>query len=143
MTPAAMAALHARCFTTPRPWTAAEFAALLAEPPVFATLAETGFALGRVVADEAELLTIAVAPDARRNGEGRTLLDRFLRTARARGAETAFLEVAADNAAALALYRWSGFAEAGRRRGYYHSPGNPPVDALVMVKSLAAHGDAA
>ena len=143
MTPAAMAALHARCFTTPRPWTAAEFAALLAEPPVFATLAETGFALGRVVADEAELLTIAVAPEARRNGEGRALLDGFLRTARARGAGTAFLEVAADNAAALALYRWSGFAEAGRRRGYYHSPGNPPVDALVMVKSLAAHGDAA
>ena len=142
MTPAAMAALHARCFTTPRPWTAAEFAALLAEPPVFATLAETGFALGRVVADEAELLTIAVAPEARRQGEGRALLDGFLRTARARGAETAFLEVAADNAAALALYRWSGFAEAGRRRGYYHSPGNPPVDALVMVKSLAAHGDA-
>lgn len=143
MTPAAMAALHARCFTTPRPWTAAEFAALLAEPPVFATLAETGFALGRVVADEAELLTIAVAPEARRQGEGRALLDGFLRTARARGAETAFLEAAADNAAALALYRWSGFAEAGRRRGYYHSPGNPPVDALVMVKSLAAHGDAA
>ena len=142
MTPAAMAALHARCFTTPRPWTAAEFAALLAEPPVFATLAETGFALGRVVANEAELLTIAVAPEARRQGEGRALLDGFLRTARARGAETAFLEVAADNAAALALYRWSGFAEAGRRRGYYHSPGNPPVDALVMVKSLAAHGDA-
>ena len=48
-----------------------------------------------------------------------------------------------DNAAALALYSRSGFAEAGRRRGYYHSPGNPPVDALVMVKSLAAHGDAA
>ena len=143
MTPAAMAALHARCFTTPRPWTAAEFAALLAEPPVFATLAETGFALGRVVADEAELLTIAVAPEARRQGEGRALLDGFLRTARARGAETAFLEVAADNAAALALYSRSGFAEAGRRRGYYHSPGNPPVDALVMVKSLAAHGDAA
>ncbi len=142
MTPAAMAALHARCFTTPRPWTAAEFAALLAEPPVFATLAETGFALGRVVADEAELLTIAVAPEARRNGEGRALLDGFLRTALARGAETAFLEVAADNAAALALYRRSGFSEAGRRRGYYHSPGNPPVDALVMVKSLAAHGDA-
>ena len=143
MTPAAMAALHARCFTTPRPWTAAEFAALLAEPLVFATLAETGFALGRVVADETELLTIAVAPEARRNGEGRVLLDRFLRAARARGAGTAFLEVAADNAAALALYQRSGFAEAGRRRGYYHSPGNPPVDALVMVKSLAAHGDAA
>ena len=89
------------------------------------------------------MLTIAVAPEARRNGEGRALLDGFLRTARARGAGTAFLEVAADNAAALALYRRSGFAEAGRRRGYYHSPGNPPVDALVMVKSLAAHGDAA
>ena len=143
MTPAAMAALHARCFTTPRPWTAAEFADLLAEPPVFAVTVPLGFALGRVVADKAELLTIAVAPEARRQGEGRALLDGFLRTARARGAETAFLEAAADNAAALALYRWSGFAEAGRRRGYYHSPGNPPVDALVMVKSLAAHGDAA
>ena len=128
---------HARCFTTPRPWTAAEFAALLAEPPVFATLAETGFALGRVVADEAELLTIAVAPEARRQGEGRALLDGFLRTARARGAETAFLEVAADNTPAIALYERGGFAPAGRRRGYYTQPGGPALDALVMTRGLS------
>ena len=142
MTPAAMAVLHARCFTTPRPWTAAEFADLLAEPPVFAVTVPLGFALGRVVADEAELLTIAVAPEVRRQGAGQALMTAFARTSVVRGAATAFLEVAADNAAALALYRRSGFAEAGRRRGYYHLAGNPPVDALVMVKSLDAQGDA-
>ena len=58
MTPEAMAALHARTMTTPRPWSREEFAALLGSPGVFAVGEPTGFALGRVVLDEAELLTL-------------------------------------------------------------------------------------
>ena len=138
MTPAAMAALHARCFTVPRPWAAAEFAALLAEATVFAVQSPAGFALGRVAADEVELLTIAVAPEARRLGQGRDLMAAFTATAAARGARSAFLEVAADNAAAIALYHAAGFAVAGRRRGYDRLADGSAVDALVMAKSLDA-----
>ncbi len=133
MTPGALAALHARCFAVPRPWTAAEVAALLADPLVF-LLAEgdAGFLVGRAVAGEAEILTLAVAPEARRRGLGRRLVARFVTQARARGAAEAFLEVAAGNAGALALYRAAGFAETGRRRAYYADG----TDALVLRRRL-------
>ena len=138
MTPAALAALHARCFTVPRPFSEAEFADLLSAGPVFLCADPAGFALGRAVAGEAELLTIAVDPDRRRQGHGARLLSRFAAEARARGADTAFLEVAADNRAARALYLAAGYAEVGRRPGYYRSPGRPPVDAVIMRAALAA-----
>ena len=138
MTPETLAALHARCFTTPRPWSTADFTGLLADPLAFLLVeGDAGFLLGRAVAGEAELLTLAIAPEARRLGLGRKLLARFLYQARLRGAETAYLEVAADNAAALALYRQAGFSEAGRRRGYYQRPDGQPVDALVLHRVLA------
>ena len=70
MTAAEMADVHAAAFTTPRPWSEAEIADLLASPLCFALTEPGGFLLGRVVAGEAELLTIAVAPDARRRGLG-------------------------------------------------------------------------
>ena len=136
MTPAKMAALHARSFTTPRPWSEAEIDALLASPLVFALTRPGAFLLGRVVAGEAELLTIAVHPDQRRAGLGGALVDAFVTEARARGGESAFLEVAASNTAARALYANCGFAPAGRRRGYYHRPDGTSEDALVLVRSL-------
>lgn len=137
MTPAALAALHARCFTTPRPWGETEFAGLLADPLAFLLIeGDAGFLLGRAVAGEAELLTLAVAPDARQRGLGRKLVSRFLYQARLRGADNAFLEVAADNAPAQALYARAGFAEAGRRRGYYRTPEGGAVDALVLRRVL-------
>jgi ribosomal-protein-alanine N-acetyltransferase len=137
VTPSALAGLHARAFTTPRPWGEAEFAALLADPLVFLLVeGDAGFLLGRTVAGEAELLTIAVAPEARRLGLGRKLVGRFVYQARLRGAESAFLEVAEENVAARGLYLASGFAEAGRRRGYYRTPEGRAVDALVLVRSL-------
>lgn len=136
LTPADMAALHAACFTTPRPWSQAEISALLASDLVFALTAPQGFLLGRVVAGEAELLTIVVAPAARRQGTGAGLLTAFLAEAIKRGGESVFLEVAENNAAARALYAAFGFAQAGRRRAYYHSPDHPPQDALVLVRSL-------
>lgn len=131
-----MAALHGLCFTTPRPWSEAEIADLLASPLVFVRGAAAGFLLGRVVAGEAELLTLAVHPDQRRAGQGRALVQAFLAEARARGAESAFLEVAEANSAARALYAACGFAPAGRRRGYYQRPDGTAEDALILVRSL-------
>ena len=138
MTPDGLAALHARCFTTPRPWTAAEFAGFLADPLAFLLVeGDAGFLLGRAVAGEAELLTLAVAPEARRRGLGMRLVSRFLYQARLRGAKSAFLEVAADNAAACAVYARAGFVMAGRRRAYYRAPDGSAVDALVLRRVLA------
>lgn len=136
MTPDDMAAIHAACFTTPRPWTATEFTSLLATKGVFAQTAPQAILLGRVIVDEAELLTLAVAPGARRGGTGHLLVAQFIATAAAAGAQHAFLEVAANNAAAIALYAKSGFVESGRRKKYYHAPDGQHVDALVMARSL-------
>lgn len=140
MTPDALAALHAQCFSTPPPWSAASFAALLADPSVFLIADPPGraFLLGRVIAGEAELLTLATDPGSRRRGLARDLLARFDRQARARDATTAFLEVAEDNTAARALYDSAGWVRAGRRPGYYRRPGAPPVAALILCKSPGA-----
>ena len=138
MTPDALAALHVRCFDgAPRPWSADEFATLLSSTGSFLLTRPQGFLLGRVVADEAELLTLAVAPEGRRQGRGRALTAEFAAAARAGGAATAFLEVAAGNAAARALYAAQGWTEAGRRRGYY----GPGRDALVLRLDLRALRD--
>ena len=136
MTPEALAALHARAFTTPRPWSAAEFGALLAAPGTFVLGDAAGFVLGRVIAGEAELLTIAVAPEARRQGKGRALVAAFEAEALQRGAREAFLEVAASNAAARALYLAAGYARVGQRKAYYEEPDGTRCDALVLRKDL-------
>ena len=129
MTPEALAAIHARCFPShPRPWSAPEFADLLANRLNFLLTRPEGFLLGRVIADEAELLTLAVAPEARRMGLGRALLTEFAHTSTERGACEAFLEVASDNAPAIALYASAGWQRAGTRRDYYA----PGIDAMVM-----------
>ena len=136
MTPAEMAALHAATFTTPRPWSQAEIEDLLASPLVFALHEAGGFLLGRVVAGEAELLTIAVAADQRRAGIGHRLVTAFLAEATRRSGESAFLEVAEPNTPARALYTACGFQPAGRRRAYYHRPDGTAEDALILVRSL-------
>ena len=136
MTTDEMAALHALCFTSPRPWAAAEIAAFLADPLCFTLTEPESFLTGRAVAGEAELLTLAVAPQARRRGLGAKLVQRFLYQARLRGAATAWLEVAADNAAGLALYTRAGFTESGRRRGYYRRPEGTATDALILRRDL-------
>lgn len=132
MTTARLAALHGACLARPRPWTAAEFADLLNDPHVFLLNRPDAFLLGRVVVDEAELLTLAVAPAARRQGIARALLGEFAATSQARGAIRAFLEVAGDNGPAKALYRGAGWREAGKRRHYY----GPELDAVIMVLDL-------
>ena len=137
MSPEELARLHAACFTTPRPWSAAEFGDLLGSRFCFLLTEPGGFLLGRVIADEAELLTLAVDPARRRQGIGARLLARFAEAAGARGAASAFLEVAEDNAAARALYGAGGWAGSGRRRGYYHGPAGNAVDALILTLPLA------
>jgi ribosomal-protein-alanine N-acetyltransferase len=134
---ASLAALHATAFTdTPRPWTAVEFAGLLAQPATLVTRLPGGFALGRVAGPEAELLTLAVRPDARRRGLATRLVAAFEAEAAARGAEECLLEVAETNAGARALYGGLGYLAVGRRPGYYRRPAAAPVDALVLRKFL-------
>lgn len=132
----AMAALHAAAFTTPRPWSRSEIEDILASPLAFALQEPGGFLIGRVVAGEAELLTVAVDAQVRRAGVGRRLVATFLAEAAEREAESAFLEVAATNAPAQALYAGCGFQPAGRRRAYYHRPDGSTEDALILVRSL-------
>ncbi len=136
MTPEALAALHAASFTMPRPWSAIEFAGLLADRHVFLLTESGGFLLARVVADEAELLTLAVAPTMRRQGLGRRLVAQFLMQAKLQGATRAFLEVSTENVLATRLYAISGFVETGRRKGYFHGPDGRPADALVLCCNL-------
>ena len=150
MTPPALSALYRAAFPDARPWSPEEFAEMLARPETvlvkakqgFAPGFALGFALGRVVADEAELITLAVHPGARRRGLGRWLLAAFEARAGARGARRAFLEVAADNGPAVALYLQAGWRESGRRKGYYPRRDQPAVDALTLQKPLqiAPHG---
>lgn len=133
MMPEALSALHARCFdAAPRPWSLRDFESLLADPLTLLVTDDGGFALGRVIAPEAELLTLAVAPARRRQGLGRALVARLEAAAAARGAAAMFLEVAATNGPARALYAALGYARAGLRRGYY----GPGIDALVMHRRL-------
>jgi ribosomal-protein-alanine N-acetyltransferase len=129
----ALAALHASAFT--QPWSRQEIAELLERHEVFALAAEGGFILMRAAGGECEVLTRAVAPLARRRGLGRRLLQAALAEAAARGAESAFLEVAADNAAAIGLYRAEGFEPVGRRKAYYVRTGGAE-DALVLSRAL-------
>lgn len=136
MTPAALAHLHALSFTTPRPWSARDFAGLMSARGSFLLTEGQGFLLGRVIADEAEMLTLAVPPEQRGRGTGRRLVDTFLTEARARGAASAFLEVAEDNPVARRLYLSVGFVESGGRRGYYRSPDGRHVDAVLMTRTL-------
>ncbi len=98
--------------------------------------AAVGFALFRAVADEAEILTLSVLPEARRSGLGAGLLAGCEDGARTAGAARLFLEVAAGNGAARALYDRAGYRECGRRKGYYRRPDGSRDNAVVMEKAL-------
>ncbi len=135
MTPSDMSTIHQAAFTHERGWGADEFTALLAQPytTAFATLG--GFALTRTVAGESELLTLAVSPAYQRHGIASRLLLEWTDTARTQ-ADTAFLEVAADNHGALALYTKHGFTQVGLRKAYYTRVDAIAVDAVLMKASL-------
>lgn len=134
-----LAEIHSEAFA--RGWSDAEFEAVLASGNAFALIERSrlfgidrasGFVLVRMVADEAEILSIAVRRSRRGRGCGRRLMEAALRRIYAEGAAAVFLEVDEGNAAASALYRSLGFVEVGRRSGYYARSGAPSATALVM-----------
>lgn len=140
-----LAALHGRAFDAG--WDGAAFVTALAQPGAFALLATDaakqpqGFVLMRCAAfadggGEAEVITIATHPDAHRLGVARALMGAALDRARTLGMARVFLEVAADNAAAQALYAALGFVEVGRRAAYYARANGARVDALVLALDL-------
>jgi ribosomal-protein-alanine N-acetyltransferase len=135
MKPKELAALHARAYKHGRPWDAKEFDLLLKEDPVFLIGGKVGFALGRAVAGEAELLMIAVEPNQQGIGHGATLLAAFEYASVKSEAEVAFLEVSEDNATAAALYESAGYRQVGRRKAYYKRK-DGKVDALILKKPL-------
>jgi ribosomal-protein-alanine N-acetyltransferase len=128
-----MAAIHAASFPPAEAWDADAFRAQLALPGVIGLVhPRGGLILIRIAADEAEVLTLAVTPDTRRNGFGSALLREAMEMLAARGAHSLFLEVSTCNPAALALYRKAGFVVAGSRRRYYPDGS----DAAIMRCSL-------
>ncbi len=90
-----------------------------------------GFILCRQAADEAEVLTLAIAPEYRRQGLAGRLLDVAIAAAVKVGATAVFLEVAANNTPGLGLYAAAGFIQVGRRRRYY-STASGGIDALIL-----------
>lgn len=119
-------------------WTAPQCAGLMPMPGVWLSLAKEdgrviGFALARVVADEAELMLLAVRKEGQRRGIGRLLLDRFIDVAGSRGAERLHLEVREGNHA-IKLYSRSGFVEVGRRKHYYSGCDGQAYDALTLAR---------
>lgn len=126
--------LHRECF--PDGWGVASMDEVLRSPGVYAILAAdgesaAGLALGRRIADEAELLTVGVAPAFRRRGLGFALVRAVASVVPL--ARKLHLEVAADNPPALTLYRMMGFEQVGRRKDYYRRLDGRLVDALTFA----------
>ncbi|MCJ9428248.1 ribosomal protein S18-alanine N-acetyltransferase [Kordiimonas marina] len=124
-----------------KPWSAEEFRQMVVLQGVSAAVAyvdeiPVGFALWRRVLDEAELITIGVVPAARGQGYARHMLTFIGEQLKAAGGEKLFLEVRADNAPAIDLYRSSGFQEIGQRRRYYQTQSGKRVDALCLMLIL-------
>lgn len=135
----AIAALHAASFDAG--WSADAFAELLSGAGVFLWQARdeghlSGFVLAQIVADEAEILTIAVAEPFRGRRIGARLMEQVVVGALAQGAVSLFLEVAEDNLSAISLYSRMGFCEVGRRPAYYQRKSGP-MAGLTMRLALA------
>ena len=128
-----LSAIHARAFADDECWDERIIAGQLSQPGVFGLLdTRGGMLLARLAADEAEVLTVAVVPERRQQGLGGGLMEAAAAEARARGATRLFLEVSTRNPAARGLYQALGFAQVGRRKGYYANGD----DALVLSKDL-------
>ncbi len=126
-------------------WTLSQCAGLLPLPGVWLTVARNdgevlGFSLSRIVADEAELLLLAVKPQAQRSGIGKSLLDQFERSATGRGARRLHLEVR-DGNHAVNLYHSSAFTLVGRRRRYYNGQDGQLYDALSLSRPVTIFPD--
>lgn len=119
-------------------WTRSQLAGILPMGGVSLVLAKEpdgeliGFSLFRTVADESELLLLAVLPSHHRRGVGRRLLDDFMQRARNEAVARVHLEVR-DGNPAIAMYHSAGFAPVGRRRNYYHAPEGKRFDAITLA----------
>lgn len=139
-----LAHIHAASFRSPPPWSADSLRASLDSR--YSYLIQTcdpeghtlGFLIGQTIAGEAELLTIAVLPKARRSGLGRKLLNQFLDHSINQSVSSYFLEVSAENPSAIALYESAGFTRQGLRKAYYRDPEGKRIDALVMTRVKTA-----
>jgi [ribosomal protein S18]-alanine N-acetyltransferase len=132
----ALAAIHGISFA--RGWGEGEFERMLSERNTLAHAvrrgrAVIGFIISRIGGDEAEILSVALAPAERGRGIARDLLMIHLGYLAGLGVRTVFLEVEEANAAARALYRRAGFADVGRREGYYAANG---AAAIVMRRDI-------
>lgn len=121
--------LHRLCFPH-KPWSASDFADLK-KSGCDIIASQHGFVVWRVVADEAEIITIGVHPDARKSGIASAMLTLVENDVMKRGGKKLFLEVAENNIAAIKLYTTNGFKQIGVRPKYYDG-----IDALLMEKSL-------
>ena len=136
---APLAEIHAACFDDP--WTEDAFASLLASPGCFALVAQTagdddaaaGMILARVAGEDCEIITIGVRPPARRCGIATLLLEHTGVRALGLGATRQVLEVGVGNGPARGLYAALGFAECGKRRGYYGASGG---DAVILARDI-------
>jgi ribosomal-protein-alanine N-acetyltransferase len=127
-----------------RPWTRQDMAELLATPGGGGLILQidgddAGVVLWRTMADEAELLTLAVSAQHRRRGVAGALLRAVIERSRRQGARQLFLEVGVDNPGAHSLYSQAGFVEVGRRAAYYRRP-TGFADALVLRLALSDGG---
>ncbi len=134
---AAIAQLHGASFH--RGWSDAEIERMLVDRHVLAHRASSGrslagFILSRMVTDEAEILSVAVAAGWRGRGLSRRLLDLHLRRLAGLGTRAVFLEVEEGNQPALRLYRRAGFHQVGRREGYYQE--SRGAAALILRRDL-------
>ncbi len=123
-------------------WTRSQLSGILPMAGVSLSLAidatrdlVVGFSLIRTVADESELLLIAVLPEAQRRGVGARLLDHFLEHAREESISRVHLEVR-DSNPAIGMYRSAGFSPVGRRRNYYHGSDGKRYDAITLALQL-------
>jgi [ribosomal protein S18]-alanine N-acetyltransferase len=135
-----LAELHGASFH--RGWGEAEFESMLTERNTLVHRLRlgrkiVGFAVSRMAADEAEILSIAVAASHRGRGLSRDLLLTHLGHLSGRGVRTVFLEVEENNQPARRLYQWAGFGVAGRRERYYQQPGGEQLNALLMRRDLS------
>jgi ribosomal-protein-alanine N-acetyltransferase len=136
-----IANLHARLFDPA--WDAESITRMIENPASASFVAQirdpralAGFVLGQIAADEAEVLSIGVAPEWQRRGLARHMMEGLVRAARRAEVKRVFLEVAADNAGAIGLYNSLGFKVAGGRKAYYQRAGGQTVDAAVLSLAI-------
>jgi [ribosomal protein S18]-alanine N-acetyltransferase len=136
----ALAQIHGASFH--RGWGEGEFEGMLAERNTLVHRLRSGrkvigFAVSRMAADEAEILSIAIAANHRGRGLSRNLLLTHLGHLAGRGVRTVFLEVEENNQSARRLYDSTGFAVTGRRERYYRQPGGEQLNAVLMRRDLS------